>query len=83
MIESNYDAIMGCMLDVNAIDVCLARTGVMVTNSRRKLHSGRELIVNGALKITKLQARRDRLSGVEMLLSHLQVVQVLLIALYH
>jgi hypothetical protein len=77
MIDTNYyDAIMGCMRDINAIDLCLARTGIMVTNSRRKLNSGKELIVNGALKITKLAMRRERLRHVDHLLSHVQVVQV-------
>lgn len=72
MISLNYNDLMACMRDVHAIDVDLARTGIMITNSRRQLNSGKDLIVTGTLHITKLQHHRDNLSVVYVLLQKLQ-----------
>jgi hypothetical protein len=72
MISLNYTDLMACMRDVHAIDVDLARTGIMITNSRRQLNSGKDLIVTGTLRITKLKHHRDNLSVVHALLQKLQ-----------
>lgn len=72
MISLNYTDLMACMRDVHAIDVDLARTGIMITNSRRQLNSGKDLIVTGTLRITKLKHYRDNLSVVHLLLQKLQ-----------
>jgi hypothetical protein len=72
MISLNYTDLMACMRDVHAIDVDLARTGIMITNSRRQLNSGKDLIVTGTLHITKLKHYRDNLSVVHLLLQKLQ-----------
>jgi hypothetical protein len=65
MIESSYGDLMGCMRDVHAIDIDLARTGIQVTNSRRKLNSADKLIVSGTLKIQDLHVLKERLQEVE------------------
>ena len=65
MIESSYGELMGCMRDVHAIDIDLARTGIQVTNSRRKLNSADKLIVSGTLKIQDLHVLKERLQEVE------------------
>lgn len=72
MIELNYNELMACMRDVHAIDLDLAKASIQVTNSRRKLNSGMDLIAKGTLNITRLHQLRDRLYQVQTVVSVLQ-----------
>lgn len=67
MISLNYSDLMTCMRDVHAIDLDLARTAIQLKNSRRKLESGKKLIVTGTLDITRLQTYKENLSVVHAL----------------
>ena len=75
MIEASYPDLVACMRDVNAIDIDLARTGVIMTNSRRKLASAENLLVTGSLRITQLQNFRCRLETIQLICQRLKDVK--------
>jgi hypothetical protein len=77
MISLNYSDLMSCMRDVHAIDLDLARTAIQLKNSRRKLESGKKLIVTGTLDITRLQTYKENLTLVHALAEKLQSVKSL------
>mmetsp|Transcript_3685 Transcript_3685/g.3821 ORF Transcript_3685/g.3821 Transcript_3685/m.3821 type:complete len:1269 (+) Transcript_3685:182-3988(+) len=75
MIEASHSDLITCMRDVHAIDLDLARTGVQMMNSRRKLQSAEELLVNGSMKITRMYQFRHRLESVRVLLQSMKEVR--------
>jgi hypothetical protein len=75
MIESNYNSLMVCMRDVHAIDLDLARTGIQVTNGRRKLKSADSLMVSGTLRITELHHLKERLLQVHAISSDMLLLK--------
>lgn len=82
MIECNYGEIMSCMRDVNAIDLGLTRTGIILTNSRRKLQSGKSLLIDGANRITQLKTRRDHLVLVHEILKQMKLIKDLYTSIF-
>ena len=76
--ESHFFTFLGhASPQVHAIDLDLTRTGFQITNSRRKLESGKKLIVTGTMDITRLSRYRNNLAGVSTILSKVQGIQQL------
>lgn len=75
MIQESHSDLMACMRDVHNIDLDLARTGVQMINSRRKLASAEELLRTGCMRITRLHSFRTKLQGLEALLRGIQSVR--------
>jgi len=61
LIEANYTELMGCMTNVYDIDLDLSRAGMQVVNCRRNIAEASNVLVDGAMGIAQLQAKRERL----------------------
>ena len=59
----------------------LTRTGFQITNSRRKLESGKKLIVTGTMDIARLSRYRNNLASVTAILRKVQDIQHLFASL--
>ena len=62
MIQLNYNSLMSCMRDINAIDIDLTKAIVQVKNSRKKLTSADDKACSGLIKVSQLQSKVDRLN---------------------
>ena len=81
MIEANHSDLMACVRDAHAIDVNLTRASVQVAGARRKIAAATNVLLKGALKISRMSGFREHLLLVKETVKSLKVIKDLYFAM--